>query len=74
MHKTCFLNGIILFPRHFPATIMCAVLFGMSDLMGLSMQALKNQEWKEVLWRNIGYNAKFSVKTRLEHGFAIEYT
>ena len=38
------------------------------------MQALKNEEWREISFRNNGYNAKFSVETRLEHGFAVEYT
>ena len=37
------------------------------------MQTLRKQEWTEVSWRNNGYNAKFSVETRLEHGFAVEY-
>ena len=38
------------------------------------MQTLKKEEWTEVSWRNSVYNANFSVDTRLEHGFAIEYT
>ena len=42
--------------------------------MGLSIQTLKKQECKGLLWRNKFYNAKFSVTTRLEHGFAVEYT
>ena len=43
-------------------------------LMGLSMQARRKQEWTELLWRSNVYNAKFSLKSRLEHGGAIEYT
>ena len=38
------------------------------------MQTLKRQEGTELLGRQSVYKAKFSVKTRLEHGFAIEYT
>ena len=38
------------------------------------MQTLKKQEWTEDSWPNNAYNAKFSVETRLRHGFAIEYT
>ena len=54
--------------------MLCAVLFIVTGLMGLSMQTLKKQELTEVSWRNNNCNAKFSVETRLEHGFAIEYT
>ena len=45
-----------------------------ASLMGLSMQALKLQDWIEVSWRNNVYNAKFSVKTRLDNDFPIERT
>ena len=38
------------------------------------MQTLKKQDWTEFPWPNNADNAKFSLKTRLEHGFAIEYT
>ena len=38
------------------------------------MQTMKQQEWIEFSWRNNVYKAKFSVDTRSEHGFAIEYT
>ena len=48
--------------------------FTLTGLMGLSMQTLKKQDWTEVSLPNNDYNAKFNVKTRLEHGFAIEYT
>ena len=41
-------------------------------LMALCMEALNTQHWTEVSWRNNVYNAKFSLKTRLEHGFAID--
>ena len=40
--------------------------------MGLSMQTLKTQDWTELSWKDYVYNAKFTVKTRLEHGFAIK--
>ena len=52
----------------------CAVLFIVAGLMSLSIQTLKKQQCTECLWRTIVYNAKFSVETRLEHGFAKEYT
>ena len=42
--------------------------------MGLSMQTLKTQEYTELLSRNKFYNAKYSLQTRIEHGFPIEYT
>ena len=38
------------------------------------MQTLTKEEWTEFSWRTNVYNATFSVETRLEHGFAIEYT
>ena len=43
-------------------------------LMGLSMKTLIKHDWTEWSLRNNVYNAKYSVKARLEHGFAIEYT
>ena len=49
-------------------------VFIVTGLMGLSMQTLKKQECTELLWRNNFYNAKFSVKARLEHSIAIEFT
>ena len=45
--------------------------------MGLSclrVKTLKNHERMELSWANNVYNTEFSVETRLEHGFAIEYT
>ena len=45
-----------------------------TGLIGLSMQTLKTQDWTELSWRNNVYNAKVNIRTRLEHGFAIEYT
>jgi len=50
------------------------MLVTVSGLMGPSMETLKKQEWTEVSRRNNVYNAKFSVETRLEDGFAIENT
>ena len=40
----------------------------------LSVKTLKNHERMELSWANKVYNTEFSVETRLEHGFAIEYT
>ena len=48
--------------------------FIVACLMGLSMQTLKKQDWTELSLRNNVYNAKLSLKPRLKHGFAIEYT
>ena len=38
------------------------------------MQTLEQEEWTEFSWRNNVYNVKFSVETRLEHGFPKECT
>ena len=56
----------------FSPTMLYAMLFTITGLMGLSMQTLKKQEWTEVSRRNNIYNAKFSVETHLEDGFSIE--
>ena len=40
----------------------------------LSVKTLKNHEQMELSWANNVYNSEFSVETRLENGFAIEYT
>ena len=37
------------------------------------MENLKTQEWTEFSLREHVYSAKFSVETRLEHGFPMEY-
>ena len=42
--------------------------------MGLSIETLRKQDWTELSWHNNVYNAKFSLITRLEHGYAVEYT
>ena len=55
----------------FSFTIGC---FSLTGLKGLCMQTLEKQDWTEFSWRNNVYNAIVSLKTRLEHGFAIEYT
>ena len=55
----------------FSFTIGC---FSLTGLKGLSMQTLKKQDWTEVSWRHNVDNAKFTLKTRLENGFGIEYT
>ena len=49
-------------------------IFSVPGLMGLSMQALRKQDWTELSWRYNVYNAKLSLRTRLEYDFAIEYT
>ena len=55
----------------FSFTIGC---FSLTGLKGLSMQTLKKQDWTEFSWRHNVDNAKFTLKTRLENGFGIEYT
>ena len=42
--------------------------------MGLGMLALKKLDWTEVSWQANVDNAKFSVKTRLDHDFPLELT
>ena len=37
------------------------------------MHTLTIQDWTMCSWRNNVYNAKFNVKTCLDHGTAIEY-
>ena len=49
----------------------CLIVAG---LMGLSMDTLRKQSWTKCPKRNNVYNAKFGIKTRLEHGYAVEYT
>ena len=46
----------------------------LTGLMGLSMQTRTRQDWTELSCQNNAYNDKFSVKTRLKHGSAIECT
>ena len=55
----------------FPFNIGC---FSLTGLIGLSMQTVKKQDWTEFSWRNNVDNAKFTLKSRLENGFGIEYT
>ena len=55
----------------FSFTIGCLSLTG---LKGLSMQTLKKQDWTEFSWRHNVDNAKFTLNTRLEYSFGIEYT
>ena len=50
---------------------VCSLQLGLSCL---SVKTLKNHERMELSWANNVYNTEFSVETRLEHGFAIEYT
>ena len=49
----------------------CLIVAG---LIGLSIETLRKQDWTESSHRNNVYNAKFGIKTRLEHGYAVEYT
>ena len=53
--------------------MLCAIFGIVPGLMDQSIQTLKTQEWTECSLRDNVYSAKFSVKTRLEHGFPIEY-
>ena len=48
--------------------------FNLTGIIGLCMQPVKKQDWTECSLRNNVYIAMLSLKTRLEHGFAIEYT
>ena len=48
--------------------------FIVTGLMGLSMKTLIKHDWTECSLRNNVYNAKYSVKARLDDGIAIEYT
>ena len=48
--------------------------FIVAGLMGLSIETLRKQDWTEFSWHNNVYNAKFSLKTRLELGYPMEYT
>ena len=48
--------------------------FIVAGLMGLSIETLRKQDCTEFSWHKNVYNAKFSLKTRLEHGYAVEYT
>ena len=48
--------------------------FIVAGLMGLSFETLRKQDLTEFSWHNNVYNAKFSLITRLEHGYAVEYT
>ena len=45
--------------------------FIVAGLMGLSIETLRKQDWTEFSWDNNVYNAKFSLITRLEHGYAV---
>ena len=62
------------FSLNFPSTMIYAYLFTAMGLSSLSMKTLKSHDWMELSWENNVYNTEFSVETRLEHGYAIEYT
>ena len=66
-----FYQWISLTSSKFSYNNVCLTVTG---LMVLSMQTLKNLEWNEFSLRNYVYNAKLSLETRLQLGFAIEYT
>ena len=40
-----------------------------TGILGLRMQTLTKQDWKEVSWRNNAYNIKFSVKALLDQAY-----
>ena len=44
-----------------------------TGLQGLNMQTLRRQDWTRFSWGNNVYNVKFSLETRSERGFAMEY-
>ena len=69
-----FCNTIHSSHRSFSATMFCAVLFIVASLMGPIYGNTEKPEWTEFSWQNNVYNVKFSVETRLEHCFSIEYT
>ena len=49
----------------------CFIVVG---LKGLSIETLRKHDWTEFSWHSNVYNAKFSLITRLEHGYAVKYT
>ena len=49
-------------------------IFIVIGLIGLSIKTVRKQDWTEFWLHNNVYNAKFGLKTRLEHGYAVEYT
>ena len=48
--------------------------FIVAGLICLSNEIQRKQDLTEFSWHNKVYNAKFSLITRLEHGYAVEYT
>ena len=73
-YKQVFSMKLSLFSPNFPPTIVHECLFTAMGLSCLTVKTLKNHERMELSWTNNVYNTEFSVETRLEHGFAIEYT
>ena len=59
---------------HFHQIFLQQGIFHCSRSNRVSMQTLKKQDWTELSLRNNVYNAKLTLKTRLKHGFAIDYT
>ena len=59
---------------HFHQIFLQQGIFIVAGLIGVSKQTLKKHDWTELSLRNTAYNAKLSLKTRLKHGFAIDYT
>ena len=49
--------------------MLSAVFVIVPGLMDQNMETLITQEWTEFSLRDNLYSAKFSVETRLEHGF-----
>ena len=59
---------------HFHEMFLQQVFFHCNRPIGHKYAHNEKTRRTEVSWRNNVYNAKYNVKTRLEHCFAIEYT
>ena len=59
---------------HFHEIVVQQGLFNCNWSNGPKYGNTEKQDWTELSWRNNVYNAKVNIRTRLEHGFAIEYT
>ena len=59
---------------HFHENILQQGRFNCNRPNGPKYANTEKQDWTELSLRNNIYNAKVNIGTRLEHGFAIEYT
>ena len=59
---------------HFYEIVLQQGLFNCNRSNGPKYANTESQDWTELSKRNNIYNAKVNIGTRLEHGFAIEYT